>query len=67
MIFFEPKRRYWDKAEVDMPGGLAAALPLNRARTVVSGTDVTLLVLRPDGQDLRRGGGRRAAEGGRWR
>jgi 2-oxoisovalerate dehydrogenase E1 component beta subunit len=43
VIFFEPKRRYWDKAEVDTAGGLAAALPLSKARTVVSGTDVTVL------------------------
>ena len=25
VIFFEPKRRYWDKAEVDIAGALAAA------------------------------------------
>jgi 2-oxoisovalerate dehydrogenase E1 component beta subunit len=47
VIFFEPKRRYWDKAEVDTAGGLAAALPLNQARTVVSGTDVTVLCYGP--------------------
>jgi 2-oxoisovalerate dehydrogenase E1 component beta subunit len=43
VIFFEPKRRYWDRAEVDTAADLAAALPLTRARTVVGGTDVTLL------------------------
>src|SRR5580698_4744711 len=32
VIFFEPKRRYWDKAEVELSGGLAAALPFDRAR-----------------------------------
>jgi 2-oxoisovalerate dehydrogenase E1 component beta subunit len=47
VIFFEPKRRYWDKAEVDIAGGLAAALPLEKARTVVEGTDVTLLCYGP--------------------
>ncbi len=47
VIFFEPKRRYWEKAEVDTAGGLAAALPLNQAKTVVSGTDVTLLCYGP--------------------
>jgi 2-oxoisovalerate dehydrogenase E1 component beta subunit len=47
VIFFEPKRRYWDKAEVDTAGGLAGALPLNKARTVVSGTDVTVLCYGP--------------------
>ncbi len=47
VIFFEPKRRYWDKAEVDVPGGVAAALPLSRARTLVSGTDVTVITHGP--------------------
>ena len=43
VIFFEPKRRYWDKAEVDTAGSAADALPLSRAKTVISGTDVTVL------------------------
>jgi 2-oxoisovalerate dehydrogenase E1 component beta subunit len=43
VIFFEPKRRYWDKAEVDIADGLAAALPLEQTRTVIEGTDVTVL------------------------
>jgi pyruvate dehydrogenase E1 component beta subunit len=43
VIFFEPKRRYWDKADVDMAGGVAGALSLNKARTLASGTDVTLI------------------------
>ncbi|MGE5132763.1 MAG: alpha-ketoacid dehydrogenase subunit beta [Gemmatimonadota bacterium] len=47
VIFFEPKRRYWDKAEVDVAGGLAAALPLDRARTVAEGADVTVLAYGP--------------------
>ncbi len=47
VIFFEPKRRYWEKAEVDTAGGLAAALPLSQAKTVVRGTDVTLLCYGP--------------------
>jgi 2-oxoisovalerate dehydrogenase E1 component beta subunit len=47
VIFFEPKRRYWDRAEVDTAGGLAGALPLSQARTVISGTDVTLLCYGP--------------------
>jgi pyruvate dehydrogenase E1 component beta subunit len=46
VIFFEPKRRYWDKAEVD-PAGLANALPFDRARVAVEGTDVTLLCYGP--------------------
>jgi len=47
VIFFEPKRRYWDKAEVDPAADLAAALPLDRARVVLDGTDVTLLCYGP--------------------
>ena len=47
VIFFEPKRRYWDKAEVDIADGLASALPMNQARVVIEGTDVTLLAYGP--------------------
>ena len=47
VIFFEPKRRYWDKTDVDLPGGLAAAFPIDRARTLVDGTDVTVLCWGP--------------------
>jgi len=47
VIFFEPKRRYWDKGEVDAASGLASALPLDRAKTVLDGTDVTLLCYGP--------------------
>jgi 2-oxoisovalerate dehydrogenase E1 component beta subunit len=46
VIFFEPKRRYWDKEDVDTEG-LASALPLDRARVLVPGTDVTLLCYGP--------------------
>jgi pyruvate dehydrogenase E1 component beta subunit len=47
VIFFEPKRRYWDKTEVDTGAGLAAALPLESARIVAEGTDVTVLAYGP--------------------
>jgi 2-oxoisovalerate dehydrogenase E1 component beta subunit len=47
VIFFEPKRRYWDRAEVDTAAGLAGALPLTAARTVVAGSDVTVLAYGP--------------------
>jgi 2-oxoisovalerate dehydrogenase E1 component beta subunit len=47
VIFFEPKRRYWDKAEVDTAAPLAHALPLTAARTVLPGDDVTLLCYGP--------------------
>ena len=44
VIFFEPKRRYWEKAEVD------AAMtpdPLEQARVVRTGTDLTLIAYGP--------------------
>ncbi len=34
VIFLEPKRRYWEKAEVNTTGSLAAAYPLYAARVV---------------------------------
>jgi 2-oxoisovalerate dehydrogenase E1 component beta subunit len=51
VIFFEPKRRYWDKGEVDdrvLGGDLPADLPpLYRARVVRPGTDVTIAAYGP--------------------
>jgi pyruvate dehydrogenase E1 component beta subunit len=47
VIFFEPKRRYWDKGEVDMTAALSSALPLDKARVVLPGDDVTLLTYGP--------------------
>lgn len=41
VVFFEPKRRYWDKAEVDFDG--EPDLPLHRARVCASGTDATIV------------------------
>ena len=47
VIFFEPKRRYWDKDEVDTAASLDGALPLDKARIVLPGDDVTLLSYGP--------------------
>src|ERR1700744_4605696 len=47
VIFFEPKRRYWDKGDVDTAGGRPGALPFDRARVALEGTDVTLLCYGP--------------------
>jgi 2-oxoisovalerate dehydrogenase E1 component beta subunit len=47
VIFFEPKRRYWDKAEVDIAADLSGALPLTSARTVAEGSDVTVVTYGP--------------------
>ncbi|NJP99295.1 alpha-ketoacid dehydrogenase subunit beta [Streptomyces zingiberis] len=44
VIFFEPKRRYWDKGEVDTA---ATPRPLHEAVTVREGTDLTLAAYGP--------------------
>jgi pyruvate dehydrogenase E1 component beta subunit len=40
VIFFEPKRRYWEKAEVDVA---ATPLPLHSAQVVRPGSTLTLV------------------------
>jgi len=47
VIFFEPKRRYWEKADVDTTASAADAWPLDTARIVAEGTDLTLLAYGP--------------------
>jgi 2-oxoisovalerate dehydrogenase E1 component beta subunit len=47
VVFFEPKRRYWEKADIDIAGALAAAVPMDQARILASGTDVTVLTYGP--------------------
>lgn len=47
VMFFEPKRRYWAKGEVELDGALDDAFPLNRARVVSQGTDVTMIAYGP--------------------
>ncbi|MEP6479785.1 MAG: alpha-ketoacid dehydrogenase subunit beta [Rhodoglobus sp.] len=44
VLFFEPKRRYWTKGDVDED---AAAVPMGTARVVTEGTDVTLVAYGP--------------------
>jgi 2-oxoisovalerate dehydrogenase E1 component beta subunit len=46
VLFFEPKRRYWDKAEVD-PDVALDSFGLHQARTLRAGTDVTLVTYGP--------------------
>jgi pyruvate dehydrogenase E1 component beta subunit len=41
VVFFEPKRRYWDKADVDFEG--EPDLPLHRARVCTRGADATVV------------------------
>ncbi|MBX3079522.1 MAG: alpha-ketoacid dehydrogenase subunit beta [Cryobacterium sp.] len=45
VMFFEPKRRYWSKGEVNFEP--EETLPLSRARVVSPGADVTLVAYGP--------------------
>ncbi|MFW6033576.1 MAG: alpha-ketoacid dehydrogenase subunit beta [bacterium] len=45
VLFFEPKRRYWEKAEVDTGG--SPDLPLSAARVVLEGSDATVVAYGP--------------------
>lgn len=49
VIFFEPKRRYWDKGDVDLstPPGSSGLLSPWRARIVRPGCDVTVICYGP--------------------
>ncbi|MGE5830116.1 MAG: alpha-ketoacid dehydrogenase subunit beta [Micromonosporaceae bacterium] len=47
VIFFEPKRRYWEKGEVDTALPLADADPLFAARVVRAGRDATVVAYGP--------------------
>ena len=44
VIFFEPKRRYWDKADINME---APSLDLHSAKVLQEGTDLTLITYGP--------------------
>lgn len=43
VVFFEPKRLYHSKGEVDLDADIADAAPMGLARIVREGTDVTLV------------------------
>ncbi|MDT5042634.1 MAG: 2-oxoisovalerate dehydrogenase component beta subunit [Actinoplanes sp.] len=45
IVFFEPKRRYWEKGEVDLDA--APGFPLHAARVVREGSDATVLAYGP--------------------
>jgi 2-oxoisovalerate dehydrogenase E1 component beta subunit len=47
VIFLEPKRRYWEKGEVDTGTGLEGAYPLFASRVVRPGTDATVAAYGP--------------------
>jgi 2-oxoisovalerate dehydrogenase E1 component beta subunit len=46
VVFFEPKRRYWDKGQVD-PDEALDAVPLHRALVAQPGSDVTVAAYGP--------------------
>jgi 2-oxoisovalerate dehydrogenase E1 component beta subunit len=47
IIFFEPKRRYWEKGEVDLELPLDQAYPLHASRVAREGNDATLIAYGP--------------------
>jgi pyruvate dehydrogenase E1 component beta subunit len=47
IIFFEPKRRYWEKGQVSTDADLADAFPLHASRVVREGTDCTVVAYGP--------------------
>ncbi|WAH98079.1 alpha-ketoacid dehydrogenase subunit beta [Arthrobacter sp. MMS18-M83] len=47
VLYFEPKRRYHDKGEVDETADLFTALSMEKARVVSPGSDVTLVAYGP--------------------
>jgi 2-oxoisovalerate dehydrogenase E1 component beta subunit len=47
VIFYEPKRRYWEKADLDESLTLEQAAPLHQARVLREGTDVTVAAYGP--------------------
>jgi 2-oxoisovalerate dehydrogenase E1 component subunit beta len=46
VVFFEPKRRYWEKGEVDEVGS-STDIPLHRAVVLTEGDDVTVAAYGP--------------------
>ena len=47
IIFFEPKRRYWEKGAVNTSLGFESATPLLSSRVVRPGTDATIVAYGP--------------------
>jgi 2-oxoisovalerate dehydrogenase E1 component beta subunit len=47
VIFYEPKRRYWEKADLDESLPIEQAAPLHAARVVREGNDVTVAAYGP--------------------
>ena len=47
VLVYEPKRRYWEKAELDESLALDQVMPLHQARVVREGTDATIVAYGP--------------------
>ena len=47
VIFLEPKRRYWQKGEVDTSADVSKAMPLYNAKVLVEGSDCTFISYGP--------------------
>ena len=47
VIFLEPKRRYWQKGDLDSTPDLSAALPMYKAKVLVEGLECTLISYGP--------------------
>jgi 2-oxoisovalerate dehydrogenase E1 component beta subunit len=47
VILYEPKRRYWEKADLDESQTLENATPLHEARVVREGNDITVVAYGP--------------------
>ncbi|WP_426564086.1 alpha-ketoacid dehydrogenase subunit beta [Angustibacter sp. McL0619] len=47
VIFYEPKRRYWEKADLPEDATLAGAFPLHKAKVVREGEHVTVAAYGP--------------------
>ncbi|GAA3728854.1 pyruvate dehydrogenase E1 component beta subunit [Spinactinospora alkalitolerans] len=47
VVFFEPKRRYYEKADVDTAAAVDSATPMGAARVARPGADATLLAYGP--------------------
>jgi 2-oxoisovalerate dehydrogenase E1 component beta subunit len=47
IVFLEPKRRYWEKGDLDTAAPVAEAYPLHASRVARPGTDCTVLAYGP--------------------
>jgi 2-oxoisovalerate dehydrogenase E1 component beta subunit len=47
IVFLEPKRRYWEKGDVDTSAPASSAHPLHASRVARPGTDATILAYGP--------------------